>query len=86
MNPYNPPEPSEDFPSFMKGKIDVKCPHCKHEFSSPANRGYRITYWIILISAIAYFIFSRSQGKPSIFILMMSFAVLADICLMWLRK
>lgn len=71
--------------SFLGFKRFV-CFQCNEKFNYPLFRGYRITYWILLLVALIYFAISPSTGQPSFFVFAMSFAVIADVYLLWRRK
>ncbi|MFL6659653.1 MAG: hypothetical protein ACJ8GW_16355 [Massilia sp.] len=59
------------------GFREIACPECSATFKYPLYRSHRIFYWVML--AIATLVIARVQGGfPSIFILLMGFAVIYD--------
>jgi len=70
--------------SFL-GFRKFTCESCQKPFSYPLYRGYRITYWILLVVAFVASV-NAPQGQPSIFVGLMSLAVVIDFYLLWKRR
>lgn len=68
--------------SFL-GFQKFSCPNCSKEFTYPLFRGYRITYWILLAVALGFML--SSGGRPNIFFVLMSIAVMVDAYKLWER-
>jgi hypothetical protein len=67
------------------GFKEMTCPDCSATFKYPLYRTHRIVYWVLLIGA-AIFITRVEGGFPSIFVLLMGFAVIYDVFLLLKRR
>ena len=54
-------KPSRTFLGFQK----LKCPKCGKDVVYPLTRGYRITYWILLVGMIVAVVGNARQGLVS---------------------
>ena len=70
--------------SFLGFKKFV-CHGCHEAFSYPLFRTHRITYWVLLVIAVA-FMLNAPNGRPNIFVILMGAAVLIDLYLLWKRR
>lgn len=70
--------------SFLGFKKFV-CQSCHETFSYPLFRTHRITYWLLLVAAVA-FMFKAPNVRPNIFVILMGTAVLVDLYLLWKRR
>jgi|UPI0006479263 hypothetical protein len=61
--------------SFL-GFQKFSCPNCRKAFTAPLFRGYRIAYWVLLAVSVGFML--SSGGRPNIFFVLMSIAVLID--------
>jgi hypothetical protein len=59
-----------------------RCEQCRLEFSSTLFTGHRITYWVLLILAMAV-MFGTQEGRPNIFVVLMVIAVSIDAYRLW---
>jgi hypothetical protein len=71
--------------SFL-GFRSYTCDLCAKKTNYPLHNGFRIFYWIVLISALVVKLFFFPQMVPSIFIIMMAFAVIMDLVFIWIRR
>lgn len=74
--------PRKSFLGFQKHT----CICCNENFSYPLYKGYRIAYWVLLVLALTFFSRAPQGSQPSIFIMLMIFAVVVDGWLVWQRK
>jgi hypothetical protein len=67
--------------SFL-GFQKFTCEQCRKEFTSALFRGYRITYWVLLVLA-AVLMITSSNVRPNIFFVLMAIAVTIDAYRLW---
>jgi hypothetical protein len=83
------PRCATKFEGFAKktflGFREYECNSCRTKFKYPLYRKYRVVYWLLLCGAALYFINAKS-AFPSIYVLLMSLAVLTDLFLLWKRR
>ena len=60
------------------------CERCRMEFSRELFRGYRITYWVLLVLATAVML-NTPGARPNIFVILMAIAVSIDAYRLWKR-
>ena len=53
--------PKRTFLSFQK----MRCPNCKKDVVYPLTRGYRTTYWVILVLLLVAVVVNLSNGQPT---------------------
>ena len=70
--------------SFL-GFRKFMCHECHKVFSYPLFRAHRITYWLLLLIAVA-FMFKAPDARPNLFVILMGAAVLIDLYLLWKRR
>ncbi|MDQ1817335.1 hypothetical protein RBA41_28920 [Massilia sp. CCM 9210] len=61
------------------------CPACSEKFKYPLSRGYRITYWLLLLGSFGMMV-DKPGAQPNLFTLLMAIAVIWDLYLMWKRR
>lgn len=61
------------------------CPSCHKKFKYPLSRGYRITYWLLLLGSFVMMV-NKPGTQPNLFTLLMAIAVIWDLYLMWKRR
>lgn len=62
------------------------CQHCRKDMAYPMLMPYRITYWILLVSAFTYQNLAGESWILEIFIFLLVFAVLMDLYLLWKHR
>jgi hypothetical protein len=67
------------------GFRQYECTSCREKFKYPLYRKYRIVYWALLAGTVLYFV-SKGTGFPSIYVMLMSLAILTDLFLLWKRR
>ena len=70
--------------SFL-GFQTYSCPACSEKFKYPLSRGYRITYWVLLLGAFVMIV-NNPGAQPNLFTLLMAIAVISDLYLLWARR
>jgi prepilin signal peptidase PulO-like enzyme (type II secretory pathway) len=74
--------PRKSFLGFQK----YSCESCRANFNYPLFKGYRITYWVILIAVLLYMALAQTSGQPNLFVILMGIAVVIDGYLLWKRS
>ncbi|MFB9240199.1 hypothetical protein IV454_23000 [Massilia antarctica] len=73
--------PKKTFLGFQQ----YNCPACSQKFKYPLSRGYRITYWVLLLGSFVTMV-NKPGAQPNLFTLLMAIAVISDLYLMWKRR